>query len=1507
MPNCPGLVVVCMAAAMLLCASARAQATQPAAAIVVTQSKGFEHDVVKEHEGRPSLVEKTLRDIADASKLFTIEHTKDAAILTPEKLSGTKLLILYTTGDLPVDPALLAKWVNDGGALLGIHPATDTFKENKTYYKLIGGTFDGHPWNANETVTIKIHDTDHPATKPFGASYTLQDEIYQHKNFDPKTCRVLISLDMEKTALKKARHVPIAWCKKLGEGKVFYTSLGHREDVWTNPKYQQHLAGAIAWLLGAEKGDATPNPQVSEQEAELAKKAVAERNKEFPEVPDPFEVTAFVRAPQIKSPASIAVTPDGRVFVGEDEYNTGSDRTPEICRIKLCIDTDNDGKADSIKVFADKINSPQGMTYAGDTLYVVHAPYLTALRDTDGDGVGNAREHLVTGLGPAPEALVHHVPSGLHMGIDGWLYISFGDKGIEGATGRDGRKVRFHGGGVVRVRPDGTGLELYSEGTRNTYDVAIDPLVNLFTRDNTNDGQGWNARLTLMQRGGAYGYPHLFKNFADEIVPPIADYGAGSATGATYVSEIGFPGTYGESLYTCDWAKTTLYRHELTSDGASFTATQEEFAKGGFYSDVEVDGRGRLYLANWDRRGWGDSEPLGVIYQIRGRSIEPPPFPDIAAADSTALLNLLGAPSQWRRLQSQRELVRRGPDAAVIEALRGVVERKTELRGRVAAMYTLVQLLPFEQVRPVLEGAVTDDALREHALRALIDNDAHLNEVDAAPFVAGLSDENPRVRVQAAIGAGRLARPDLAPALVPLTADEDAMVRHAAMQSLRRMNAIEPCLDALASGSPDVAAGALRTLRTMHDVKAIDAIESLLARRECPSLRRQGVHALARLYQKEKPWTGKWWTPWPRTDGPHFEGTNWAHTQRVGEILVAMLDDPDPAMARYALSQVGLCGVPQAAAVLATMVHGDGPLRDDAAAAVVQMKSGLPEALNATRYVALTATFNTDLRGNAAAALGATEGEAARAVLIEVMTALDRTADAPEAVVIKAADAIAAKPVAPAEIDAIAGLLDAAKRPVRVAAATALLRSDAAPARSRVASIFADAGANRLDAMLAALPRIPAAAAKPYAEHAGNALKDRRPGVRRAAISVAGHLKDPESIRELVRLASRGTDRKEALNALAGLSPELIADDQIADVARLLVDAAADAMKSDRGAYGKLLAAAQKFTADARVPADRASELLARLKQPGVVDTFQMAGPIPAADGPASFGTRAPPEQQPGGPFAPFIVGDKTYQWTPLSITDARGLQPLEMPANSMIYLSATIDAPSAGAAILSCASDDGIQVWLNGNIVHTNDIDRGALPDMDRLPVALTAGANVLLVKVNNRSGAAGVQARIRTRVAEFDPAELPELLQRDKIPGDASRGRAVFASVGCNKCHAIDPKEDPKGPFLGDAGAKFDRAHFIESVLNPAAKIAQGFHTQKLTTSGSGGAGGAEYIGFVTRDSEEIHIRDLTGKVSVLSPDSIKDRQTLPGSIMPTGIAETLSLDDFASLMAYLESLKP
>src|SRR5206468_722187 len=120
---------------------------------------------------------------------------------------------------------------------------------------------------------------------------------------------------------------------------------------------------------------------------------------------------------------------------------------------------------------------------------------------------------------------------------------------------------------------------------------------------------------------------------------------------------------------------------------------------------------------------------------------------------------------------------------------------------------------------------------------------------------------------------------------------------------------------------------------------------------------------------------------------------------------------------------------------------------------------------------------------------------------------------------------------------------------------------------------------------------------------------------------------------------------------------------------------------------------------------------------------------------------------------------------------------PLEMPPNSVCYLTAEVTSPAGATAVLTCGSDDGIKVWLDGKPVHSNDVDRGCKPDADVVPVPLRQGTNVLLFKVNNRGDGSGVQARVRTRPAEFEVDQLAAAAA-EKIKGDGTRGRAVFES---------------------------------------------------------------------------------------------------------------------------------
>ena len=146
--------------------------------------------------------------------------------------------------------------------MLGVHCAADTLKDDERWRSLLGGVFESHPWNAGDTVTLQNHAPPAtPATDALRGSRTLKEEVYAFRNFDPDGSQVLASLDMARTSKKRPEHVPIAWLRDVGDGRVAYTSLGHRQDVWEADWYQQHLARLIAWAGGEGEGrEAEPGP-----------------------------------------------------------------------------------------------------------------------------------------------------------------------------------------------------------------------------------------------------------------------------------------------------------------------------------------------------------------------------------------------------------------------------------------------------------------------------------------------------------------------------------------------------------------------------------------------------------------------------------------------------------------------------------------------------------------------------------------------------------------------------------------------------------------------------------------------------------------------------------------------------------------------------------------------------------------------------------------------------------------------------------------------------------------------------------------------------------------------------------------------------------------------------------------------------------------------------------------------------------------------------------------------
>jgi len=251
-----------LAASGLALAGAFAQdAAAPKTLLAFCGSKGFRHTACS--YGKPILTK-----MGEDSGQFRVLCSEDPKVFNPDFLKGIACVVLNnTTGsfmDADQRQALL-EYVRNGGALVGIHAATDAMYDWPEYNELLGGWFDGHPWS--EKVTVKVEVPDHPACQPVDKPWVINDEIYQQRNWSRDKICVLMTLDPNGTDFTKPgikredKDFGIAWCRKVGKGRVFYTALGHREDVWDNPMYQAHLLGGILWAMGVQDFPCEPHPK----------------------------------------------------------------------------------------------------------------------------------------------------------------------------------------------------------------------------------------------------------------------------------------------------------------------------------------------------------------------------------------------------------------------------------------------------------------------------------------------------------------------------------------------------------------------------------------------------------------------------------------------------------------------------------------------------------------------------------------------------------------------------------------------------------------------------------------------------------------------------------------------------------------------------------------------------------------------------------------------------------------------------------------------------------------------------------------------------------------------------------------------------------------------------------------------------------------------------------------------------------------------------------------------
>ena len=615
---------------------------------------------------------------------------------------------------------------------------------------------------------------------------------------------------------------------------------------------------------------------------------------------DGFEVAIFAEPFEAEYPVALAVGPDGTVYVSVDP--DGSLGRGRYGRVVACRDEDGDGKADRFWNYIPEIESPRGGHMVDGKFYIIHPPYLSVYWDEDGDGVAEKSQQLVDGLGASAQETRggDHTTNGVRMGIDGWLYIAVGDFGMSSATGTDGKEVTLYGGGVARVRPDGSGLEVYSYFTRNQCDVAISPYLDQFVRDNTNDGKGWNIRVHHQSNLSNHGYPRLYKNFKDEVVKPLLDLGGGSGTGALYLHEPGFPENFGDALFTCDWTTGKIYHHELEPFEATFKLKQEEWMNLTRATDIDVDGESRLYTADWRNGRFvyaGKGKKVGLIHRVVPKGYQAEAWPDLNVMDEEALVKQLAHRSAVRRLEAQQVLVRRGKNPQVLTSLSALIRSEVPLYGKVAAIFTLKQLYCSEGDQFLL-GLLDNEEVREFAIRALGDNREKVFKLSQEKLAALINDSSARVRLQTAIAIERGERLDMVPALIKSAAEsfndlarlegnDDYRFPRTVVEVLGLLQADQACLDAVAdSQTRGIALAALKRMRTETAVSGL--AELLVHAGEDSELRLQVMAVLARLVYREEIWDEvSWWGTRPDDRGPYFSPLPWDESERALKALEA--------------------------------------------------------------------------------------------------------------------------------------------------------------------------------------------------------------------------------------------------------------------------------------------------------------------------------------------------------------------------------------------------------------------------------------------------------------------------------------------------------------------------------------------------------------------------------------------------------------------------------------------
>ena len=680
-------------------------------------------------------------------KGINVTYTEDPAALNAETLSRYDGLLLYANHETitPSQEEALLDFVESGNGFIPVHCASYCFLNSEKYIDLVGGQFQQHDTG---TFVVDILRPEHPALEGV-KEFSVWDETYvHHKLTDDRTVLMerVADTPVEGDHRNAGHEEPWTWVREQGRGRVFYTAYGHDERVWSHPEFHQLMEQGILWAVGEQvqeqwqayvqdipelkyvARDSIPNYEERDPAPKYQFPLSAEESQKLIQVPPDFQLELFASEPDIINPIAMDWDEQGRLWVIEtvDYPNTvreasgvGDDR------IKVCEDTDGDGKADKFTVFADQLNIPTSLVFANGGVIVSQAPNFLFLKDTDGDNKADQRTVLVEGWGTFD---THAGPSNLTYGLDNWLWGVVGYSGFEGTIA--GKEHQFSQG-IYRFKPDVSDFEFMTRTSNNTWGLGFTENFDVFASTANNTHSVYlgipDAYYENVDGLPASGSAKIDGHYTMQTLTPNVRQvdvwgGYTAAAGHRFYTARNFPQDYWNRVaLVCEPTGGVVHSALIEKQGAGFVEKNGSNLLSGadeWVSPVEakVGPDGAVWVADWynfivqhnptptPERGGYEAEtgegnayvnPLrdrqhGRIWRIVYKEAAPYTPMKLSKDDPQGLVAALSNDNMFWRLTAQRLLVERGQTDVLPELYKLVENRKADAMGlNPAALHAL--------------------------------------------------------------------------------------------------------------------------------------------------------------------------------------------------------------------------------------------------------------------------------------------------------------------------------------------------------------------------------------------------------------------------------------------------------------------------------------------------------------------------------------------------------------------------------------------------------------------------------------------------------------------------------------------------------------------------------------------------------------------------------------------------------------------------------------------------